>query len=762
VNPEANGNYSITSVPEGTYTIEVSLSGYTTETISAFSVAGNVTDKDLTLTRRSYTISGTISTDIPGGAAGGADIQLKQSGATVGSPVTTAADGGYTISDVAAGLYTIEVSLTGYTTGTISAFSVAGDVTGRNLMLVKITGSVYTISGRILTSDSLSDVSAAVIQLKQDGSVAGPSVNPEANGNYSITSVPAGTYTIEVSLNGYTTGTISAFSVAGNLTGQNLTLAKYTGPVYTVSGRVSTSDSAGNVSATLIQLKSDITNVGSPVNPEANGNYSITSIPAGTYTIEVSLNGYTTGTISAFSVTSDNVVGKDLTLARIVYTISGTITIDIPGGAAYASVQLKPSGATVGSPVSTAADGTCTISGVLPGTYTIEVSLSGYVTETIPSFSVVAENVMDKNLTLTKAYTISGTIFRVPGEAAVGANVQLKQSGVAVGSPVSTAANGMYTISDVPAGTYTIEVSLSGYPTGTISPFSVTTGNVMGKNLIIYGTKCFVKPSATGDGSGSSWANASDNIQSMIDIAAASGGSIGEVWVATGWYIPVHRPDTTASIIDRNKTFLLKPGVKLYGGFAGTEIALGQRNWISNITILSGDLGGYGQTFNAYHVVVAVNIPNDGATVLDGFTIRGGNADAASGDNISVSGQSIGRSRGGGMYNCNSSPVLTNVTISGNFGDRSISNGGGMRNYNSSPILTNVTISGNRAVGNGGGMYNSGGGSPNIRNSLIWGNGANNITNSSSTPSYTGGDLQSMIKGVKTTGAQRNTMKSCE
>jgi hypothetical protein len=25
-----------------------------------------------------------------------------------------------------------------------------------------------------------------------------------------------------------------------------------------------------------------------------------------------------------------------------------------------------------------------------------------------------------------------------------------------------------------------------------------------------------------------------------------------------------------------------------------------------------------------------------------------------------------------------------------------------------------------------------------------------------------GGDLQSMIKGVKTTGAQRNTMKSCE
>jgi hypothetical protein len=72
------------------------------------------------------------------------------------------------------------------------------------------------------------------------------------------------------------------------------------------------------------------------------------------------------------------------------------------------------------------------------------------------------------------------------------------------------------------------------------------------------------------------------------------------------------------------------------------------------------------------------------------------------------------------MQNQNSSPVLTNVTISGNSAG---SQGGGIVNQNSSTVLTNVTISGNSA-NNYGGMYNYSSSSPKIMNSIIWGNTA--------------------------------------
>jgi hypothetical protein len=180
---------------------------------------------------------------------------------------------------------------------------------------------------------------------------------------------------------------------------------------------------------------------------------------------------------------------------------------------------------------------------------------------------------------------------------------------------------------------------------------------------------------------------------------------------------------------------LLKAGVKLYGGFAGGETARSARNPAGNATILSGDfsnddtgdaMGGFSNMDeNAYHVVLGVNIPDNGATVLDGFTIRGGNANDTTYSSITVGGKGISRYYGGGIFNYSSSPVLTGVTISGN---QARNSGGGMYNYNSSsPVLTGVTISGNRvnnSTSSGGGMFNLSS-SPVLTNVTISGNQTN-------------------------------------
>ena len=119
----------------------------------------------------------------------------------------------------------------------------------------------------------------------------------------------------------------------------------------------------------------------------------------------------------------------------------------------------------------------------------------------------------------------------------------------------------------------------------------------------------------------------------------------------------------------------------------------------------------------AYHVVQCIS--GEGAdTVLDGFTITGGNANGGSlpdsggggmyngGSSPTVTGCIFGGNTatvGGGMFNIsNSSPAVTGCTFSGNSADA----GGGMSNYdNSSPAVTGCTFSGNSAI-DGGGMYN--------------------------------------------------------
>jgi predicted outer membrane repeat protein len=219
----------------------------------------------------------------------------------------------------------------------------------------------------------------------------------------------------------------------------------------------------------------------------------------------------------------------------------------------------------------------------------------------------------------------------------------------------------------------------------------------------------YVKWDATGTNDGSSWENAYTDLQ--FALAAASSGE--EIWIAAGTYKPTSGTDRTIS-------FPLKNEVAIYGGFAGTETLLSERNAAVNLTILSGDIGMHGNiSDNSNHVVTSSFVDN--TALLDGFTITAGNASRGGGmyneggspslTNLLFSGN-IASFSGGGMYNEGGSPLLTDVNFNGN---TAISgNGGGMYNFDARPSLTNVAFSGNTASTWGGGMYNNGGASPSL------------------------------------------------
>ena len=121
-------------------------------------------------------------------------------------------------------------------------------------------------------------------------------------------------------------------------------------------------------------------------------------------------------------------------------------------------------------------------------------------------------------------------------------------------------------------------------------------------NSLSHATIRYVKHNASGSNNGNSWTNAYVALQDAIN--AASSGD--ELWVAAGTYKPTRIPSTGAtSSSSRDLSFYLDKNIKIYGGFAGTETLLSQRNISENQVTLSGDIGTIGSNSdNCYHVFI--------------------------------------------------------------------------------------------------------------------------------------------------------------
>ncbi|MFC1783689.1 right-handed parallel beta-helix repeat-containing protein, partial [Planctomycetota bacterium] len=201
-----------------------------------------------------------------------------------------------------------------------------------------------------------------------------------------------------------------------------------------------------------------------------------------------------------------------------------------------------------------------------------------------------------------------------------------------------------------------------------------------------------VDTNAAGANNGITWLDAFNYLQDGL--AAADYGD--KILVAQGTYKPDQ--DTAGNVTpgSRNETFNLIDGVALYGGFLTGGSDFTDRDPEMYLTTLSGDLlENDGPDFannneNSYHVVISTEC--DPNTILDGFTIYGGNADGSDPDNY-----------GAGMYNDGGSPTVIRCSFIGNSAGVF---GGGLFNNGGSPTVLNCSFFGNSTDSVGGAIFN--------------------------------------------------------
>jgi hypothetical protein len=329
---DASGNYTFSSLANGTYTVTPSRSGYTFSPVNqTVTVNGtNITGVNFTATvNPTYTISGAVS---PVSAGNGTTLTL--SGARTGT-ATGDASGNYSFANLANGTYTVTPSRSGYT---FSPASQTVTVNGANITGVNFAATpnpTYTISGTVSPVSAGSGTTLAL-----SGAATGTATG-DASGNYSFTNLANGTYTVTPSRAGYTfTPASQTITVNGsNVTGVNFSAT--VAATGTISGNVSPASAGNGTTLTLSGAGTGSTT------GDGSGNYSFAALTNGTYTITPSRSGYSfTPSSQTVTVSGANVSGVNFTATPV---LARDVTVSADASSASTTIKSPAFSTTAGN-----------------------------------------------------------------------------------------------------------------------------------------------------------------------------------------------------------------------------------------------------------------------------------------------------------------------------------------------------------------------------------------------------------------------------
>ena len=211
-------------------TLKLQLTTSVNDTSSNSLASAYISDGFTTTPSGSGTIKGSVKQD-NGSALSGVSVSFSLYGSTV-TPDNTTTDnnGDFSRSSLNLGIYTLTYAKSGYNDASLSA-TLATDnqtlVVGTLTQLAN-TCSAGTVSGTISDAVSGNAVSDVTLSVRSGLNVTSGTVVATAttdnSGNYSLSSMNAGWYTIQTSKSGYITSSFNV-KVCGNVTSQNTNIS---------------------------------------------------------------------------------------------------------------------------------------------------------------------------------------------------------------------------------------------------------------------------------------------------------------------------------------------------------------------------------------------------------------------------------------------------------------------------------------------------------------------------------------------------------
>jgi YD repeat-containing protein len=189
------------------------------------------------------------------------------------------------------------------------------------------------------------------------------------------------------------------------------------------------------------------------------------------------------GAISGTVVVNTSGVNSNGVFYTVLTTLSGVVTRQSDSSAVSGATVQALQGGAVKKTATTASNGTYTISNLAVGTYDIKFSASGLGSAVQFAVSILGPTTV--NRALSSPGTVSGQVTQSNGTTAIsGATAAIIQNG----EPIATATtngSGNYSIPNVGATSYQLQVSASGYVTQDQS-VSVMSGTTTTANFSLY------------------------------------------------------------------------------------------------------------------------------------------------------------------------------------------------------------------------------------------------------------------------------------